>query len=212
MAADDNDPTVKQLLDAATRAELERWFGLPSADPPSPAREREEDPEIVAVREQRARAIAAVDPALVEAHRRRTEPPAWAAEPHPPLELRVSPSLSRVDLAMAARTIAEPRDVEIPDALVDDLRECTPQALLRDLHRPELYFDKSFEMIDIAAEERVDASAAVTEVMRARYAVTEVIASPARELGDLLVELRALRLRPLPLEMIRGFANRWVTE
>ena len=68
------EQTVKQLLDASTLAELERWFGLPSfqelADKGEPP---PRDPDLEAAREQRAKAIAAVDPELVEAHRRRVE-------------------------------------------------------------------------------------------------------------------------------------------
>ena len=74
-----DDKKVKELLDSATRADLERWFGLPSYEqlaergvqPPPPA----EDPEFAAIRNRRDEAIASVDPAMVEWHRRRTTPP-----------------------------------------------------------------------------------------------------------------------------------------
>ena len=47
---------------------------------------------------------------------------------------------------------------DAPD-LEDAVRERTPQALLRDLHRPELYFDKSFQRVDMIADYRVDIAA-----------------------------------------------------
>jgi len=82
--------------------------------------------------------------------------------PLPPIESRIDPRIVRVDLSMIDRqhTIAEPRDFERPQQIEDDLRDCTPQALLRDLHRPDLTFDKVFEIVDPAAADRLDASAA----------------------------------------------------
>src|SRR5262245_45701839 len=72
----DDDPKVKDLLDDATRADLERWFGLPSftqlAEEGKPAAiPEQEDPEQVERRERREKAMAAVDPAIVDRHFRR---------------------------------------------------------------------------------------------------------------------------------------------
>ena len=72
--SDPNDKTVKQLIDSGTRADLERWFGLPSYEalaeqgvhPEPPA----EEPSYVERRKRQDAAMAAVDPALLEAHRR----------------------------------------------------------------------------------------------------------------------------------------------
>ena len=66
-------------------------------------------------------------------------------------------------------SLLEPREVEIPDELIDDLSERTPQALLRDLHRPEIEFVKTFEISDPIAELRVDASAEVKVAIARRY-------------------------------------------
>ena len=67
--------TVKDLLDAATKAELARWFGLPSFEEPSSeaAPPPPEDPETAELRERRAAAAAAVDPALLDAMHQRYE-------------------------------------------------------------------------------------------------------------------------------------------
>jgi hypothetical protein len=147
---------------------------------------------------RRAEAIAAVDPALLEAHRRRVEPRADLIKFHASLEGRVDPDLAILDLSMIERrhSIAEPREVERPEGLQDDLRECTPQALLRDLHRPELTFDKTFEIVDISAEGRLDAVAMVAEVMTTRWALPPPGPPPFLEARALILELRDDRHRP----------------
>lgn len=202
-SASGDDKRVKDLLDAGTRADLERWFGLPSfaelaergvapAEPPA------DDPEMLEVRRKRAEAIAAVDPALVEAHRKRTDPPADLIKFTATLEVKVDPDLSAIDLKMIESQHAslEPREIEIPEELRDDLHDCTPQALLRDLHRPELTFDKVFEIVDVIAEQRVDVTARVAEAMRTRWSVRQFGRSPLQEARDLIKALRDDRHSP----------------
>lgn len=213
---DNDDKTVKELLDAATRAELERWFGLPSFDqvaeqaPQAP----EEDPEIVAVRERREKAMAAVDPAMLEWHRVRVEAQDDLIQFKPTIDVRVNPDVAMLDQAMIDRqaSIAEPREVDIPEELRDDLRNCTPQALLRDLHRPELFFDKTFEVVDMAAENRVDIVAIVDEVMTTRYQLTGAPPKIFQEGNEILRELRTDRMRAVPVQTLAAFPNRRVTE
>lgn len=199
---DDDDRKVKDVLDASTRAELERWFGRPSFEqlaergalPQAPL----EDPEIAAVRKRRDEAIAAVDPAMLEAHRLRVEPPHDLIQPRPPVKLNVDPGIARFDQAMIDRWngIAEPRQVERPGELDDDLRECTPQALLRDLHRPELAFDKQFEVVDVIADYRREIATIVAEVMATHTRLPPREDSPFHKARALLLELRAERQRP----------------
>ena len=212
---DITDPKVKDLIDAATRADLERWFGLPSfeqlADQGVSPAPPPEDEEIVAVRKRRAEAIAAVDPALLEAHRHRVEPPADLLKFQASIDVRVDPNITRIDLARIehGHTIAEPREVEIPEPLRDDLRDCTPQALLRDLHRPEFDFEKLFEIVDVSAEQRFDIVAAVAEAMVTRWTLPPFGASPFQEARALILELRDDRHRPwTDIKM----PNRQVTE
>jgi hypothetical protein len=216
MADPENDKKVKELIDAATRAELERWFGLPSyqelADrgvaPPEPP---PEDPEMVEIRKRRDAALAAVDPALIEAHRRRTDPPADLIRFKPLIDVRIDPSIALLDLAMIERqhTVAEPRERERSVELQDDLHDCTPQALLRDLHRPELEFEKTFEVVDMAAGQRLDIVAAVAEAMRTRWTLPPFGATPLQEARALLRELRNDRHAPWTDIKI---PNRTVTE
>ncbi|HET9621396.1 MAG TPA: hypothetical protein VFP84_08530 [Kofleriaceae bacterium] len=205
MSDDAGDKKVKELLDAGTRADLERWFGLPSFEELAergvkPAEPPPEDPEMLEVRKKRAEALAAVDPALVEAHRRRTEPPPDLIKFTPNLTLRVDPDFSTIDLQMieSQHTIAEPREVEISEDLRDDLHDCTPQALLRDLHRPELTFDKVFEIVDVAADQRLDIVATVAEAMRTRWTLpaTGFGPSPLAQARGLIRELRDVRHSP----------------
>lgn len=215
---DPEDKKVRELIDAATRAELERWFGLPSFEQldsqgaPSPA--AAEDPDTIAARERRERAIAAVDPAMLEAHRRRTEPRDDVMQFRPRIEVRVDPSVALFDASMVDRqaSIAEPREIELPAEMQDDLKACTPQALLRDLHRPELDFDKQFEVVDVIADQRVDVVALVDEVMSARYHVDARRVSPYHEGRALLDEARASRHMSFSRELLATLPNRRISE
>jgi hypothetical protein len=92
--------------------------------------------------------------------------------------------------------IAEPREIERPEPLSDDLRDLTPQALLRDLHRPELHFDKQFEVVDTIAEYRQDIAAVVAEVMTTPTGLPPPEASSFQQAHALVLELRAERHQP----------------
>jgi hypothetical protein len=209
------DQTVKQLLDAKTRAELERWFGLPSFQELAERGEpRPADLDLDAARERRAKAIAAVDPALVEAHRRRIEVGDTLIQFEAVIDVRIDPSVMQIDLAQIERqqqAIAEPREVEIPNELRDDLAECAPQAILRDLHRPELYFDKLFEIVDMAAEQRFDVVAAVDDAMRTSWKLPPFGGSLAAEGRALVAELKEERMRSIA-HLLPDLPNRRVRE
>jgi hypothetical protein len=219
------DRTIKELMaeggpvpiDPATQAELEKWFGLPSvtqlADEGKQAAP-DGGSEMLDIVERRKRASAAVDPALLDALRIRTDDrPSPISKPKYPIELVIDESIAKFDHGMVDRamTIAEPRTVEIPDALIDDLKDCTPQALLRDLHRPELFFDKLFELVDVAAEQRLDIVAEVRAAMRASWRLPPFEDSPLQQSRVELAKLRDHTSQPwtsfLPL-----LHNRSVTE
>lgn len=206
----DNDTKVKDLLDSDTRAELERWFGLPSFEQlaeqgivPTPSAE---DPEIVERRKRQDEALANVDPAWLEAHRLRIESMSAIVTPLPPLELHVDRDISRFDHGMIehAASVAEPREVERPEDVAEAMAESTPQALLRDLHRPELDFYKAFERVDVVSDFRVDLAATITEAMTPSQALPQSGATPFQETCALLRELRAERRQPwINIEMPR---------
>ena len=196
MAPDDPDPKVKELLDAATRAELERWFGLPSYDQVEDKPVAPIEAEMQAVRDRRAAASAAVDPALREAlYQRHEADPERVLQFRPGLALRVDPEIALFDYTMAEgkHAIAEPREVELSDDLRDDMKECAPQALLRDLHRPELVFDKVFELVDAAAEQRFDIVAEVRAAMATRWRLPALDQLPSLQARTMLADLRAER-------------------
>lgn len=218
MAPDDDIPddrTAKQLIDEGTQADLERWFGLPSFDQlaaaAKPEAEPDESPAVKAVRERRAAAIAAVDPAMVDRHHARIERAEALVTFRCEIESRIDPSIARLDLRMIERQVAEPREIVIHEQLIDDLKECTPQALLRDLHRPELTFTKEFELVDMAASQRFDIVAAVAEGMRTSWKLPPLGISPVREGQQLIAELKADRARPWT-DALKTLPNRRVTE
>ena len=202
MADPQDDKKVKDLIDEATRADLERWFNLPSfeqlaeqaAQPTPSAKEAER----LATRKRYEEAIAAVDPAMLEAHRRRVEPLGEVSKFRPLIDVRVDPGIVQIDLGAIERqhAVAEPRDFERPSFVEDDLRERTPQALLRDLHRPELSFDKLFEVVDVSAEQRFDIVAAVAQAMATRWALPPLGKSPFHEAREVIRETREYRRRP----------------
>jgi len=231
MSTDDDkrDPTVKQLLersleqpleelvDAATKAELEKWFGLPSFDQveAGEAPGSTEDPDIIEVRERRQRAIAAVDPALLEAHRRRIEPPDDLLKFREAITLRLDQTMPMIDLAMIDNrmSVAEPREVERPQDIEDHLAESTPQALLRDLHRPDLEFEKTFEMVDPAEEDRIDAVAEVRTAIRTSWKLPPLEDTPGHAVRAVIAELRAeLRSPWIDIPKRATLPNRRVTE
>jgi len=201
---DTDDRKVKDLLDPATRADLERWFTLPSYEqlaergvkPTEPV--AIDDPELVELRRRRAAALEAVDPRLLAEHDARMITAGDMIKPLPPLEIQVDRSITSVDITKMDRqhTIAEPREYERNPTLEDDLKDCAPQALLRDLHRPELMFDKVFEIIDPGAEQRLDGMAVVAQMMATRWQQRSFATFAFAEARSALAELRAERRKP----------------
>ena len=145
------------------------------------------------------KACEAVDPALLARIHQRTEAnPDTLIKNDYVLPIHVDPDVGLFDQAMAERghQIAEPREVEIPEELRDDMKDCTPQALLRDLHRAELYFEKTFEVVDMSAEQKLDIVAEVDAAMKLNLKLPPLSVSPFEEERRLLVQDRALRKLP----------------
>ena len=216
MPPEDDDKKVKDVLSAATLAELQKWFGLPSFEEVAEhkAQAPVEDAEMAAVRERRERALAAIDPALLDRIMFRVERnPETLLRFAATIDVVIDPGMAFFDHKMAdnVATIADPREVEISDELKDDLRECTPQALLRDLHRSETEFEKTFEIVDSAAEQRFDIVAEVASAMRTSWKLPPLGASPAVEARRDLEELRADRRRPWT-DALKQMPNRRVSE
>jgi hypothetical protein len=221
---DDDQRKVKDLiasgeapLDAKAQADLERWFGLPSvaelADQGLQAAPFS-DEEMAVVIERRERALASVDKTLVAEIILRTEEiPNQIGTPRRTVDVTHDGSFAFFDHTMVDRAlvIAEPRTVEIPDALTDALKECTPQALLRDLHRPEQFFDKTFEIIDAAAEQRLDIVAEVRSAMRTSWKLPAFGRAAVADSRDAYNAIRSDRRKPWT-EYLPHLQNRTVRE
>jgi hypothetical protein len=211
MTDERKDPTVKELLgnrgqleevvDAETAARLARWFAQPATEAPPPAEDA--DPEMTEARERRAQAIANVDPRFVDAVYARHAVPPDLVKFEGTLEVRIA-EISVFDERMIERRWPEPREVEISEDLRDDLRECTPQALLRDLHRAETYFDKQLELIDFASEARADASKTVAEMMRTSWTIARFELTAWEEGHVALDNMRAEREQRWDVVVERG--------
>lgn len=133
----------EEELDPATIAQLAAWFGAPlPAQEAGPRPGFGEDPEIREVRERRQRAAALVDPEFLA--RFESKPAEAQALIRLPESLRLSIEerpLAKLDMdAWNLALSPEIREHERPDDISDALQERTPQALLRDLHRPEMYW------------------------------------------------------------------------
>jgi hypothetical protein len=215
MAPDDDpprDPTVKDLLakqaslddvvDLATRRELERWFGLPSADALDAAKiELPKDPELESALMRRRVAIENVDRALLAAIEDRVADRSdRLIQFKPNLELRIDPDTAFFDAAMIEKlaVVADPREVERPEDLADEMKSSAPQALLRDLHRPVTDFTLTFEHVDIAAEQRLDIVAEVKAAMSTSWKLPPLGRSPWLESRELLEAARILRKQSWP--------------
>jgi hypothetical protein len=139
-------------LDPALIARLEAWFGAPTtaqAPPPPPARRR--SAEEIELERARRRALEALEHSALAARlEQRGHSLATLVRPLPPVRLSIERSVTKFDLARWRLLETGPREVERPDDLWDALAERTPQALLRDLHRPVMYFDEvEFEQIEV---------------------------------------------------------------
>jgi len=225
LAALTNKPALTgEVVDDVTRAELERWFGLPSytqideGDIPKGAEPVVIDPEVAAVRERRERAIAAVEPRMLDEMAARALRLATPRRERPELVMRLREDMPIADLDAIERAhhrIAEPREVELPVEMQDDLKECAPQALLRDLHRPELEFEKTFEIVDMAAEQKMDIVKAVADAMRTSWGLTsaDIAQSPRADATAAIADIRAERRKSwAALWTARPLPNRTVSE
>jgi hypothetical protein len=147
---------LDERLDAQTVAQLAAWFGLPSvtqlqeeeeARARAAAAAAEDDPR----RERNeldARIAADVQPAMIARLERWTPAgDALLTDLGPPIEPVVDPDLVHLDAAFIERlgVIAEAREVQRPPWIDAALAESAPQAILRDLHRPESEFRRSYE-------------------------------------------------------------------
>ena len=219
-----DDRKAKEVIDASTQRDLERWFGLPSftqlseeGKTASPGPTADIDPEVAAVIERREKALANIDPRFLESiYARHGDDPEAILVFEKTIDVRVAEKdFGAVDEAFVERAglIAEPREYELSEELKDDLKECTPQALLRDLHRSERHFDLTLEYPDPAdiGTERVDVVQEVKTAMTTRWVMPPPSAPPLEEAERQWAALRNERRRNW-LDYLPALHNRRVRE
>ena len=200
MATDDDDKRVKDVLGETNLAELQRWFGLPSytalEEEGKTAQLPADDPYKEA-RERREKAIAAVEPWFLEAIHRRHEKPWSLITFEAIIDVKVKVDMELFDESMATtRAAAEPRELERPESIEDDLKDRTPQALLRDLHRVESYFDRQYEVYDSEAHQRFNIVDEVARMMATNLKLPPLDELPGTDLRVMMADTIEERARP----------------
>lgn len=207
-------PEARDELDPETVAQLAAWFGVPVDTPvPAPSAAPPSKREEAALRRQRA--LDAVDPAFLAALETRWTQGDALLRINRPVSQRLR-SPSRFDLdAWRLQASDEVREAERPEDVSDALKESpTPQAVLRDLHRPDQQFllrllptDMGMDVAGMRTRSRIDT------LLRTSYAVRmddEPI--PARLMVEDMAALRAHLGEPwesfyVPPEKRRGPAT-----
>jgi hypothetical protein len=153
-----NIPDVTANLDAKTQADLARWFGLPSIDssqaPTLSASnsELDEDPEQAEARKRRDAAMAAADPRFLDkvfGWFDRADALTFDESAGLALQVRHSKDVTIAGDFSSTVVVGKVVDRELPYGVEGNLRDCAPQALLRDLYRPEMFFRKEFELLPL---------------------------------------------------------------
>lgn len=185
-------------LDPATIAELAAWFGAPAQgfDEPPPRRETHDERERRELWERRRRAMAAVEPELLERLEARTHAgDPFIRLPEPP-RLHLENPLNKFDPKAFRIHQFDVGEWEVPEDLRDMMEERAPQAILRDLHRPVLKWSLYLHPQDLGMDiGGARATQAISDAVGTRYQVRMAERPMASQEGrKLLAELRA-RLR-----------------
>lgn len=220
---DSKDQKVKALVEDPTMiAQLEAWFGRPSfaqveaGEVSAPAGEAI-DPEVQALQDRRKRVLDEVDKKLLASIESRITPPDDLIKFTATIEPR-DKAIALFDTTFSEnRAIAEERWYERPEDIRDALEENAPQALLRDLHRPETDFDRNsgneFENFeDEPPREPLipDVAKQIDEVFRERYKLQPV---EIPDMSTLLADSRfEIRSRWTDILQRARLINRRVTE
>ncbi len=212
---DETEPRVRDLLrrEDGDESEFAAWFERPSfahlaelaagmpARPPGADDDLDLDPEVLAVRKRRAAAAANVDPALLAKLYLHDEVVAQFLPRPPPPGFDERPSMLMFDeRKVPAIPLDEDwRQIERSEALEDAIKICTPQANLRDLHRPEtdfyITYRPAFE--DLPEFVGLDGYAhTIREVLGADYQRQASWRSAAQQIAESEAERRGLMALP----------------
>lgn len=139
---DDDEPRARDALERiASRALLREVFGR-VGEPPAPRPRTLDEQELEELRARRERALAAIDPRLVDdVTRHRAVADALAARLPPLPALVIERAPGHVDLrGFEVRGLGDEVAVERSPEIDEALDQAVPQAVLRDLHRPVRHF------------------------------------------------------------------------
>jgi hypothetical protein len=186
---------LDEKLDPQTVAQLAAWFGLPSFEQLEEQQRKAAEPppdEFAAHNEMLARIEPLIEPgmiALLERHTGRGDRMLGDRLP-PPMESMVR-ELAKFDPRLVDRvgSIAEPVEVRRPDWIDEAMAENTPQAILRDLHRPEDIFRIGYSLPDPEPGLK-ELTGDLRALATTSYKVTPNEPSGATAMRDSLTELR----------------------
>jgi hypothetical protein len=185
---------LEEKLDPATIAQLAAWFDLPSFAELEERRQAEDVPtDPVAARRQEvhARLAQEIDPTIVARMEvRKTAGDALIHLP-PPMEIRLGGDIrtAKPEQNDYMGVIGDPRELDLPMWLEDVFREQTPQAILRDLHRPELDYQLWFEGMEHQPT-LSELAAQVRAAIGAPLRITPDVQPAWRTIRDAFAELR----------------------
>ncbi len=187
---------LERQLDPSVRAELESWFARPSALVVNEQREAAEqappdtltlgfgdgmDAQLAAEAAERKKRVDAAAAVIfpwmydmLERHTRSAERHREIVPPTPVLDPSILAVAVPAEEEMA--TIGEPRVYELSREIEAALGEAAPQAVLRDLYRPETEFSIQLTAPDDASDQPTDAHREVLAALDWRPEPVEVLA------------------------------------
>lgn len=213
----DQGKSLKDIVDEKTAAELQRWFGLPSFEQleDEGVAARPISPQEEADRAKRQETLDAVAEWMLAGLDYRHHH-AWDVVQFKPLiDVRVDPDMPLFAEAglQRIRSNAEVRERERPEDIEEELKDQTPQALLRDLHRPELSFEIQYEVGEEMSEVVLDPVVEVRQAMATSWKLPNLGDPPGVALRKIFAAVREDLLIPwADLPTLVEMPNRRVTE
>jgi len=214
----DQGKSLEQIVDEKTAAELQRWFGLPSFEkleeegvpPPEVV-----SPEDAADQAKRDETLAAVADWMMNGLTARHQT-AWDLIIFKPeIDVRIDVDMPLFDQTVLSRISinAETREVQRPQDIEDELKNQTPQALLRDLHRSEEHFEKQLEINEGVASLVVNPSVECRTAMATSWKLPNLGAPPGVVVRQIFAQLQAdIHIPWADLPNRVDMTNRRVTE